>query len=128
MRQLMAKTCRGITLGTLLSLGGQVLAQLPTQPSTNPGQQSQLPPDINQPSTKPEHHHPAAAKDIQEKLEKGLESKNAAYAGSNIKVAVDDQTVTLTGTVTSSMQHEMALQLARAYGEDRTIVDHLVIQ
>jgi hypothetical protein len=86
-------------------------------------------PDLsNEPNTKPAHHHAISTKDLQEKLQKGLDNKNAAYTGSNIQTAVDDQNVTLTGTVTSSMQHEMALQLVRAYSEDRKIVDRLTIQ
>ena len=86
------------------------------------------PPDIsNEPNTKPAHHHAISTKDLQEKLQKGLDNKNAAYTGSNIQTEVDDQNVTLTGTVTSSMQHEMALQLVRAYAGDRKIVDRLII-
>jgi hypothetical protein len=85
-------------------------------------------PDLsNEPNTKPAHHHSMPTKDLQEKLQRGLDNKNAAYTGSNIQTAVDDQSVTLTGTVTSSMQHDMALQLVRAYAEDRKIVDRLTI-
>lgn len=83
--------------------------------------------DTNAPNTK-EHHDQKSTKDVQEKLQKGLDSKNAAYAGSDIKVAADDQSVTLNGTVTSSMQHEMAMQLARAYAGSRKIVDKLTIR
>jgi osmotically-inducible protein OsmY len=36
--------------------------------------------------------------------------------------------VTLTGTVKDQGQHEMALQLARAYAGSRKIVDRLTIQ
>src|SRR5215470_14213269 len=73
-------------------------------------------PDLsNEPNTKPAHHHAMSTKVLQEKLQKGLDNKNAAYTGSNIQTAVDDQSVTLNGTVTSSMQREMALQLVRAY-------------
>ena len=88
-----------------------------------------VPPDTsNEPNPKPEHHHASSTKDVQEKLQKGLDNKNAAYTGSNIQTAVDDQSITLTGTVTTSMQHEMALQLVRAYAEDRKIVDRLTVQ
>jgi BON domain len=83
--------------------------------------------DQNTPNTKPIHDQ-MSSKDVTEKLKKALDSKNAAYTGSNIEAVADDQTVTLTGTVTSSMQHEMALQLARAYAGSRKIVDKLTIQ
>jgi hypothetical protein len=92
------------------------------------GQQpGQPPPDPNEPN-KPSPHHAMSTKDVQDKLQKGLDSKNAAYAGSSIQPTVDDQSVTLNGTVTSQLQHEMALQLVRAYAEDRKIIDKLVIQ
>jgi osmotically-inducible protein OsmY len=83
--------------------------------------------DQNTPNTKPVHDN-MSSKDVTEKLHKALDSKNAAYAGSNIEAVADDQTVTLSGTVTSSMQREMALQLARAYAGNRKIVDKLTIQ
>jgi BON domain len=82
--------------------------------------------DPNAPQTKTKVHQ-ASTKDVQEKLEKGLDSKNPAYSGSSIQTAVDDQTITLSGTVTSQQQREMARQLAQAYAGNRRIVDRLVI-
>jgi len=76
----------------------------------------------------PKPAHAMSTKDVAEKLKKGLDSKNAAYNGSDIKAVVDDQSVTLNGTVNSESQREMALQLAQAYGGDRKIVDRLVVQ
>ena len=84
--------------------------------------------DPNAPESKAPKKHQSSSKEVADKLHKALDSKNAAYRGSNIQTSVDDQSVTLTGSVTSSMQRDMALQLARAYGEDRQIVDKLVIQ
>jgi osmotically-inducible protein OsmY len=81
----------------------------------------------NAPNNKSDHHQ-KSTKDVAEKLQKDLDSKNAAYAGSKIQAVVDDQSVTLSGTVTSQSQHEMAMQLARAYAGDRRIVDRLVVQ
>jgi osmotically-inducible protein OsmY len=83
--------------------------------------------DNNAPNTKPVHDH-LSNKDVNEKLRKALDNKNAAYAGSNIEAVADDQSVTLSGTVQSSMQHEMALQMARAYAGNRKIVDKIAIQ
>ena len=81
----------------------------------------------NTPNNKSDHHQ-TSTKDVAEKLQKDLDSKNAAYAGSKIQAVVDDQSITLNGTVTSQTQHEMAMQLAKAYAGDRRIVDRLVIQ
>lgn len=97
-----------------------------------PGQESPKPeiPDTNTPNTpNPKaSHHQASSKDVAEKLQKGLDSKNKAYRGSDIKALVDDQSVILNGTVTSEFQHEMALQLARAHAGDRKIVDQLTVR
>jgi osmotically-inducible protein OsmY len=115
-------------LGVVLPSNGQQ----PTgqQPMHLPGQapRGDNPVDANAPDTKKPKDHASSSKDVQDKLEKALDNKNAAYQGSNIKTAVDNQSVTLTGTVNSSSQHEMALQIARAYAENRKIVDKLVIQ
>jgi osmotically-inducible protein OsmY len=83
--------------------------------------------DQNAPNNKPIHDQ-RASKDVTEKLQKAFDPRNAAYAGSNIQPVVDDQTLTLTGTVKDQGQHEMALQLARAYAGTRRIVDRLTIQ
>jgi osmotically-inducible protein OsmY len=80
----------------------------------------------NAPNNKSDHHQ-TSTKDVAEKLQKDLDNKNAAYAGSKIQATVDDQSITLSGTVTSQSQHEMAMQLAKAYAGDRRIVDRLVI-
>jgi osmotically-inducible protein OsmY len=103
-----------------ICLSSAILAQLP---------QSSAPPlpDQNEPTTK-EHHGQMSTKDVKEKLDKALDNKNVAYAGSDIKVAVDDQSVTLSGGVQSSMQREMAMQLARAYAGNRKVVNQLSIR
>jgi osmotically-inducible protein OsmY len=113
-------------------LASQAIAQQPIgqQPMHLPGQtpRGDNPADANAPDTKKPKKHDSSSKDVQEKLAKALDNKNAAYQGSSIKTTVDDQSVTLAGTVNSSSQHEMALQIARAYAENRKIVDRLVIQ
>jgi osmotically-inducible protein OsmY len=92
---------------------------------------SQLPQDVNadhnERNTKPIHDQ-RETKEVNEKLAKAFDPKNAPYAGSNIKPVVDDQSVTLTGTVKDQGQHEMAMQLARAYAGSRKVVDRLTIQ
>src|SRR5262249_5118378 len=84
-------------------------------------------PDSSEPNAKPVHDQ-KSSQDVTDKLKKAFESKNAAYAESNIQPLVDDQSVTLNGTVKSDMQHEMALQLARAYAGNREIVDRLSVR
>jgi hypothetical protein len=122
------------SIAVLLLAVPLAFAQIPGQPQM-PGQSPRggnapgMPPDPNAPNdTKPQKQHHSSNKDVQEKLDKALDNKNAAYRGSKIQTKVDDQTVTLTGTVTSSMQRDMAMQIARLYSDDRQIVDKMVIQ
>jgi len=84
-------------------------------------------PDSNEPNAKPVHDQ-KSSQEVTDKLKKAFDSKNAAYAESNIQPVVDDQNVTLNGTVKNEMQHEMALQLARAYAGNRKIVDRLSVR
>jgi len=102
---------------------GTMFGQQPGLPSPRP----QLP-DESAPDSKAPHQKKISTREVEEKLRKGFDPKNAAYAGSNIQAAVNDQSVTLTGTVTSEGQREMAVQLAKAYADNRQIVDHLVVQ
>jgi BON domain len=117
----------------LLSAPLALAAQIPGIPGQPPitGHPGGGIPDPNTPSdtdTKPKKQKRTSSKELQEKFKKMYATKNAAYRGSNIQTQVDDQSVTLTGSVKSTMQHDMALQLARFYGEDRHVVDKLVIQ
>src|SRR5262249_42118624 len=57
-------------------------------------------PDSSEPNAKPVHDQ-KSSQDVTDKLKKAFESKNAAYAESNIQPVVDDQSVTLNGTVKS---------------------------
>ena len=100
------------------------------QPMHIPGQapRSHDPGNVNSPDTKTPSKHHSSSKDVQEAIQKALDNKNPAYRGSDIKTAVGDQNITLTGSVTGITQHEMALQIARAYANNRKIVDRLVIQ
>lgn len=102
---------------------------MPAMSRQQPGRGSSRPAvaDNNSPNTKTDHHQ-MSTKDVTERLKKDLDSKNKAYAGSNIRAVVDDQSVTLNGSVTSESQHEMAMQVAKAYAGDRKITDHLVIR
>jgi len=84
-------------------------------------------PDTNEPNAKPVHDR-KSSQEVTDKLKKAFDSKNAAYAESNIQPVVDDQNVTLNGTVKNEMQREMALQLARAYAGNRQIVDRLSVR
>ncbi|HEX5435004.1 MAG TPA: BON domain-containing protein [Candidatus Angelobacter sp.] len=104
---------------------GQQPMHLPGQPPRDNGND---PGSVNAPDTKKPSKHKSSSKDVQEAIQKALDHKNPAYRGSDIKAAVDDQNITLTGSVTGITQHEMALQIVRAYADNRRIVDKLTIQ
>jgi len=106
----------------MLLFSPAMVAQLPGSGSTKPSVSGD-----NAPNNKSDHHQ-MSTKDVAANLQKDLDSKNAAYAGSKIQAIVDDQSITLSGTVTSQSQREMAMQLAKAYAGDRRITDRLVIQ
>ena|SRR5579859_1111732 len=110
-------TLAALLAGFTIALIAQPPLQLPQGANT----------DQNARNTKPIHDQ-KASQDVAEKLEKAFDPKNAAYAGSAIRPVVDDQAVTLNGAVKDEGQHEMALQLARAYAGSRKIVDRLTIQ
>jgi osmotically-inducible protein OsmY len=108
------------TLYALLAVCPAAMLALPAP------QRPQQPGNENAPNTKPIHDQ-KDTREVTEKLQKAFDPKNPAYAGSAIQPVVDDQTVTLNGTVKDQGQHEMAMQLARAYAGNRKIVDRLTI-
>ena|SRR5579884_1087950 len=105
--------------GLLLSSALLLAAPVPQSRNANP--------DTNAPNTKAVHDH-MSNKDVTEKLQKALDSKNPQYKGSAIQASVDDQSITLSGAVTSDMQREWALQFARAYAGNRNVVDRLTVR
>jgi osmotically-inducible protein OsmY len=60
---------------------------------------------------------------IQEKL-----SAEPALANMNVGVKTTDKSVTLTGSVDTERQHDLALRIAQSYAGDRKVVDKLKIQ
>ena len=57
-----------------------------------------------------------------------LLSNDAVLDGTDVQVAVNDQSITLSGTVQSYAQHQRVLQLAAQYGRWRKIVDNVKSQ
>lgn len=61
---------------------------------------------------------------IQDNLQSVL-SSDPVLSDANVQVQVDDQSITLTGTVETYAQHERALQLVAPYSGKRKIVDKI---
>jgi len=75
--------------------------------------------DDNIPNNKSDHSHQMSTKDVAERLQKDLDNKNAAHASSKIQAAVYDQSITLSGAVTSHSQHEMGSLSGLLHGTTR---------
>jgi len=66
-----------------------------------------------------------------ERIQSNLQSAfdgDPTLRGAQVTAAVDDQSVTLTGTVQSYLQHQRVLQLVSPYESYRTIVDNVAVQ
>jgi hypothetical protein len=96
-----------------------------TTPPTFPDDQAsrqEMPPDTKAPP--PQGLSTAQVEQqIQDKL-----NREPVLANANVGVKTDDKSVTLTGTVDTDAQHDLALRVAQSYAGDRTIVDKITIR
>lgn len=90
----------------------------PTLPDNRP--QTQQPPAEQQTA-------PASSADIQDQIQRTL-SKDPALSDAQVSTTVDEQTITLTGTVQDETQHQRVLQLVQSYSGPRKIDDKLVVK
>jgi osmotically-inducible protein OsmY len=84
--------------------------------------QQQMPPDTKAPPSET-LSTAQVQRQIQEKL-----SAEPALANMNVGVKTTDKSVTLTGSVDTERQHDLALRIAQSYAGDRKVVDKLKIQ
>jgi osmotically-inducible protein OsmY len=66
-----------------------------------------------------------------ERIQSNLQSAfdgDPSLRGAQVVASVDDQSVTLTGTVQSFLQHQRVLQLVSPYEGYRTIADNVTVQ
>jgi hypothetical protein len=125
----MKRSLCGLALAFAVSAFAQ--QQSPTNPppySTPPtfpqdqAPQQQMPPDTKAPP-------PSGLSTAQ--VEQNIHDKlNREPALSNAKLGVkaDQQSVTLTGTVETDTQHDLALRIARSHAGDRKIVDRIEVR
>jgi hyperosmotically inducible periplasmic protein len=85
--------------------------------------QQQMPPDTKAPPPSETLSTAQVQRQIQEKL-----SAEPALANMNVGVKTTDKSVTLTGSVDTERQHDLALRIAQSYAGDRKVVDKLKIQ
>src|SRR5438067_2864853 len=114
--------------GLVLLLAMPTLAQQQGQPppqSTPPtfpeerAPRQQMPPDQEAPP-----QGLSTPEEVQQLIQQGLNSEPMLH-NSNVGVHVDENSVILTGTVSSEEQHDLALRIAQSYAGDRKIVDKI---
>ncbi len=122
-----------ILFAFVLLMATAVFAQQPGQlPPTSPPQSTpptfpeeraprqQMPPDQEAPP------QGLSTPEVQQQIQQGLNSE-PMLRNSNVGVHVDENSVILTGTVSSEEQHDLALRIAQSYAGDRKIVDKITL-
>src|SRR5438309_12023038 len=117
--------------GLVLLLAPAMLAQQQGQPPpTSPPQSTpptfpeeraprqQMPPDQEAPP------QGLSSPEVQQQIQQGLNSE-PILRNSNVGVHVDENSVILTGTVSTDEQHDLALRIAQSYAGGRKIVDKI---
>lgn len=108
-----------------------IAAQQPPQnpPYTTPPTLPDNRPDSRQPPELPDQHSQQAmtSSDIQQQLEQSI-SEDPTLNDANVKTKVDDESITLTGTVQSESEHSKVLATVQPYVGKRKVVDKLVVK
>ena len=120
-----------LLLSTPFALGWQQQPQSQTPQTQNPPYTT--PPTLpeNHPQTQQppaESQAPAAASsDIQDQIQRSI-SKDPALTDAQVNASVDEQIITLSGTVQDETQHQKVLQMVQSYAGQRKIDDKLVVK
>jgi osmotically-inducible protein OsmY len=99
-----------VLLGATLLLVNPAIAQQQGPPHSNPPAQSALP-------------NSALQHQIEDKV-----AHEPALHGTDIKINVENTSVSLTGTVDTEQQHNLALGIAQSLAGDRTIDDKIQVR
>ena len=96
-----------------------------TTPPTFPQDKTsrQMPPDTKAPPPSDSLSTAQVQRQIQEKL-----SAEPVLTNTNVGVKTTDKSVTLSGSVDTQRQHDLALRIAQSYAGDRKIVDKIKIR
>ena len=119
-----------ILMCALLLLGTPVIGQQqpqhpdPTVPNAQVSPENSAQTDQ---SEQPLQNKAAGNERIQSNLQSAFDD-DPVLSGADLTANVDDESVTLTGTVQSYLQHQRVLQLASPYIRNREIVDKTTVQ
>jgi hypothetical protein len=126
---------RRLTCGALLLVAQLLVAQQQGTPPYHPPPHS-TPPTIPQnherqgpfpPDTKAPPPGELSNPEI-EKILKETITAQPSLANAGLNVAVDDESLVITGTVDDEQQHQLALRIAHSYAGKREIVDKIQVQ
>jgi hypothetical protein len=120
----------GLALGFVaLGFAQQQLPSNPPPSSTPPTlPRSQTPPQRMPPDTKAPPPKGLSAGQIEQQQIQDKIKSEPALTNTNVGVKANDKSVTLTGTVDSKRQHDLALRIAQSYAGYRRIVDRIKIR
>jgi hypothetical protein len=116
--------CALLVLATPL-LQGQQRPQNPPygSPPTFPDNR----PERQQPPALPEQQKTLSSADIETQLQQSI-AEDPALNDAKVQAKVDEDTITLTGTVQDDAQHRRVLATVEPYAGPRKIVDKLVVK
>jgi osmotically-inducible protein OsmY len=124
----MKRMLYGIALGFVTS----VLAQQPAPvgfpyiaPATFP--QAEAPRQKMPPDTKAPPPQQSSTAEVGQQIQEELTGE-PALENTNLAVKADDKSVTLSGTVDTQQQHDLAVRIAQSHAGDRKVVDQIKIR
>jgi osmotically-inducible protein OsmY len=113
---------------TLLLLGTPVIGQQPQDPVPMVPNAQVSPENTQMDQSAPPLENKAAGN---ERIKNNLQSAfndDPGLSGADVAANVDDESIILTGTVQSYLQHQRVLQLVSVYSSYREIVDKVTVQ
>jgi hypothetical protein len=118
----------------IFSLVPIVLAQQPPPTTDPPYQTSPTPPEGRQtprepmpPETLAPPPHAMSSQRVEAQIVDQLTAE-PDLSGTNVDARVDDDSVVLTGSVHTMIQHDLAIRIAESSAGDRKIVDKIKVQ
>jgi BON domain len=113
---------------TLWLLGTPMLGQQHNQNPTAPNAQAGPRDTAQTNQSQPQLQDKASGNErIQSNLQSAFDD-DPVLSGADLTANVDDERITLDGTVQSYLQHQRVLQLASPYSRNREIVDKVTVQ
>jgi hypothetical protein len=125
----MKRALCGLALAFAVSAFAQQQSPMNSPPYTTPptfpddqASRQEMPPDTKAPPPQG-----LSTAQVEQQIQDKFNSE-PVLASANLGVKTDDKSVTLTGTVDTDAQHDLALRIAQSYAGDRKIVDKITVR